>query len=135
MPNPGRRSSKRSANAWPGKNPAHSTRLLSSTPMNKCHDCGRFSAEGALFCGTCRSSFSVKLCSKLHANPVHVKYCLVCGSEELSRPHRRPYGNRRGVFLWLPAFVFLASGVAQLIRSFLLSHRRTPEFTPKKPAQ
>ena len=40
------------------------------------------------FCTTCGSSFGVKLCPKLHPNPLAAQYCSTCGSRQLSRPHR-----------------------------------------------
>src|SRR5713226_4221950 len=91
--------------------------------MKRCHDCGRLSPEGAVFCGTCRSSFGVKLCPKLHINPVEVKYCSVCGSEELSKPHRRPRGNRLVVFFWLVVLTLVLVAIAQLIASSIVDHQ------------
>jgi len=91
--------------------------------MKRCHDCGRLSPEGALFCGACRSSFGVKLCPKLHINPVEVKYCFVCGSEELSKPHRRPRGNRLVVFFWLVVLTLVLVAIAQLIASSIVDHQ------------
>ncbi len=76
-----------------------------------------------MFCGGCRSSFGVKLCPKLHINPVEMKYCLVCGSEELSKPHRRPRGNRLVVFFWLLVLTLVLIAIAHLIASSIVDRQ------------
>src|SRR5713101_2001927 len=86
--------------------------------MKRCHDCGRLSHEGALFCGTCRATFGVKLCPNRHLNPTNVTYCLTCGSEELTRPHKMPNRNVRliayaaSLLLLFVLFLFIAHAIA-----------------------
>jgi hypothetical protein len=86
--------------------------------MKRCNDCGRLSPEGALFCGTCRATFGVKLCPMRHLNPVGVTFCVQCGSEELTRPHRNPYRKDRimayaaGLFLAFLSVLFIAHSIA-----------------------
>src|SRR5882724_9692852 len=85
--------------------------------MKRCNDCGRLSPDGALFCGTCRATFGVKLCPMRHLKPVDVTYCLRCGSEELTRPHKK-YPTRRiiayaiGLLLLLVSALFIAHSIA-----------------------
>ena len=86
--------------------------------MKRCNDCNRLSPDGALFCGTCRATFGVKLCPMRHLNPIDVTFCLQCGSEELSRPHKMPYLNLRvmvyavGLLLAFVLALFIAHVIA-----------------------
>src|SRR5712692_6709360 len=86
--------------------------------MKRCNDCNQLSPDGALFCGRCRATFGVKLCPKRHLNPIDVTYCLQCGSEELTRPHKKPYRNSRliacaaGLLLLFVIVLFIAHSIA-----------------------
>src|SRR5713101_8378490 len=92
--------------------------------MKRCHDCGYLAPDGAAFCGTCSSSFSAKFCPRLHMNPVDVKYCLICGSEELSRPHRRPRSDGRLiVFFWLVLISLVAVLIAYSIAASIINSK------------
>ncbi len=86
--------------------------------MKRCNDCNRLSPDGALFCGTCRATFGVKLCPNRHLNPTNVTYCLQCGSEELTRPHKMPNRNVQliayaaGLLLLFVLVLFIAHSIA-----------------------
>jgi len=85
--------------------------------MKRCNDCNRLSPDGSLFCGTCRATFGVKLCPQRHLNPVGVTYCLQCGSEELTRPHKkyrtgRIVGYAVGLLLFFVLALFIAHAIA-----------------------
>src|SRR5713101_1826853 len=69
--------------------------------MKYCYTCRAYRPEDSTFCTRCGSSFGVKYCRKLHPNPVTAEYCRVCGSSDLSTPHKRP--RRRGVGLFITA--------------------------------
>jgi len=57
--------------------------------MKYCFQCGRITWGEPLFCNFCGSSFDVKLCPRLHANPRIAVICSQCGSRELSSPQPR----------------------------------------------
>src|SRR6266849_1212039 len=58
--------------------------------MKYCYTCRAYRPNDSTFCTRCGSSFDVKYCRKLHPNPVTAEYCRLCGSSDLSTPHRRP---------------------------------------------
>lgn len=62
--------------------------------MKTCNTCKTRAPNNTLFCPTCGSSYSTKLCPKLHPNPPTADYCLSCGSPQLSRPHHPRLPNR-----------------------------------------
>jgi RNA polymerase subunit RPABC4/transcription elongation factor Spt4 len=83
--------------------------------MKRCNDCKTFGRDDQLFCDVCGSSFGVRFCSRLHANPPTVTYCRTCGSAQLSRPHRLPQRRFRprglGIALLLVTAFFLAFAI------------------------
>src|SRR5712692_8550881 len=58
--------------------------------MKYCCTCKMYRPDASVFCTQCGSSFDLKLCPKLHPNSTRAEYCHVCGSSDLSTPHRRP---------------------------------------------
>lgn len=92
--------------------------------MNYCWNCKRFTAGEPVFCNHCGSSFSVKLCSRLHPNPRHADVCSQCGSRDLSTPQPRvPFWGRAllklapwlvGIPLALVTAVILVQVVSEL---------------------
>jgi hypothetical protein len=58
--------------------------------MKYCYTCKTSRPDGFKFCTRCGSSFDVKYCRNIHPNPVDAVYCQLCGSSDLSVPHRRP---------------------------------------------
>lgn len=75
----------------------------------QCLRCGAYSANDVLFCKVCGSSFGVKLCPQLHSNPTTSRYCRVCGSKSLSRPHQsRPPTISRKILVAILMFAVAA---------------------------
>jgi RNA polymerase subunit RPABC4/transcription elongation factor Spt4 len=79
--------------------------------MRLCMNCHQITTGKPLFCNKCGSSYSVRLCPRLHVNPRAAKICSQCGSRDLSTP--QPKGSlffRPFVFLLGlgPGFLFLA---------------------------
>ena len=58
--------------------------------MKYCYTCKRYRPDASTFCTQCGSSFGAKYCRKLHRNSTDSEYCSMCGSSELSTPHREP---------------------------------------------
>lgn len=68
-----------------------------------------------MFCTLCGSSFDVKYCRKLHPNPVTAEYCGVCGSSDLSTPHRRPKRGMVGVVTLVVVSISVAGSTLVVI--------------------
>jgi len=54
--------------------------------MKYCHQCHKLTLGEPVFCNYCGSSFSVKLCGRLHSNPRSAQTCSQCGSRDFSTP-------------------------------------------------
>src|SRR2546426_1441963 len=78
--------------------------------MKHCYNCGRKYPDTFLFCTGCGASFDVKYCRKLHANSSQAEYCHLCGSSELSSPHKRPKESMRSAIVCGVVLLF-ATGV------------------------
>src|SRR3989454_2800399 len=83
--------------------------------MKHCYNCGRKYPDTFLFCTGCGASFDVKYCRKLHANSSHAEYCHVCGSSELSSPHKRPTESMRSVIVLTVIVLVAAGGILTLV--------------------
>ncbi len=68
--------------------------------MKRCRDCNTVSSDSADYCRICRSTFGVRLCPQGHVNGRFDLYCSQCGSEDLSRPHRRVSREFIGFVVW-----------------------------------
>ena len=87
--------------------------------MKHCYNCHSKFPDTFLFCTGCGASFDVKYCHKLHANSSHAEYCHVCGSSELSSPHKRPTESMRSVIVLTIIVLFAAAGILRMVlRSF-----------------
>jgi len=83
--------------------------------MKYCTACGRLTAGAPLFCGTCGSSYNVRLCPQKHENPRSAQVCSQCGSKELSTPQpKRRLATRLLIVLLrlLPAVIVLSMTIA-----------------------
>src|SRR6266704_2028720 len=96
--------------------------------MKHCYNCRRKYPDTCLFCTACGASFDVKYCRKLHANSSHAEYCHVCGSSELSSPHKRPKESMRSV---LVLGLVVLSAVAGILRLVLRSLPETGLMQPR----
>ena len=77
--------------------------------MRWCRSCGRLSVGRPSFCTRCGRSFDVRICTRGHVNRRDATFCVVCGSPELSTPHRRRSAWRRiavGLSILLGAVLF-----------------------------
>ncbi len=54
--------------------------------MKYCHRCHKLTPGEPVFCNYCGSSYGVKLCARLHANPRSAQACSQCGSRDFSTP-------------------------------------------------
>jgi hypothetical protein len=90
--------------------------------MKYCYNCKLYRPKDVMFCTLCGLSFDVKYCHKLHPNPVTAEYCGVCGSSDLSTPHKRP--RRRGVGLIGAA----AAGIVLVVASVWSIVSSLPSF-------
>lgn len=72
--------------------------------MKYCYTCKRYRPDASTFCTQCGSSFDAKYCRKLHRNSTDSDYCSMCGSSDLSTPHREPRLPR----IWVIASMLLA---------------------------
>ena len=96
--------------------------------MKHCYNCDRKYPDTFLFCTACGASFDVKYCRKLHANSSTAEYCHVCGSSELSSPHKRPKESMRSV---LVLGLVVLSAVAGILRLVLRSLPETGLMQPR----
>src|SRR5229473_2075982 len=80
-----------------------------------CYTCRRYCVEPALFCIQCGGSFDLKYCSRLHANSISAVYCRLCGSSDLSVPHRRPKRGLAGTVILLVASMSVAGSALTLV--------------------
>src|SRR2546425_13111650 len=80
--------------------------------MKYCHNCKIYRSGESKFCTRCGSSFDVKYCRKLHLNTVTAEYCSVCGSSDLSTPHKP--SSRQTVAVLTAAGVGIAAAVIVL---------------------
>lgn len=85
--------------------------------MKYCYTCKRYRPDKSAFCTQCGSSFDLKLCPRLHPNSIRAEYCQICGSSDLSTPHKRP----RLTKLWLIALILLALLVSGLALVFVIA--------------
>src|SRR3989442_14689706 len=83
--------------------------------MKHCYNCDRKYPDTFLFCTGCGASFDVKYCHKLHANSTHAEYCHVCGSSELSSPHKRPPESMRSLIVLTIFVLFAAAGIVRMV--------------------
>src|SRR5437870_13455127 len=83
--------------------------------MKYCYNCRRGHSNAFLFCSGCGASFDVKYCRKLHANSAQAEYCHLCGSSELSSPHKRPKESIRVVIAVGLVVLLTAAGILKLI--------------------
>lgn len=90
--------------------------------MKYCYNCKAYRPDDFAFCIQCGASFDVKYCQRLHPNPTTADYCRVCGSSDLSAPHKRPL--RRGVSLFSAA----AAGLAVAIMTVWFIVRSLPAY-------
>lgn len=56
--------------------------------MRICLTCRNASPVDALFCLNCGRSFGGRICDKHHRSPAASRYCIACGSSDLSRSTR-----------------------------------------------
>ena len=77
--------------------------------MKHCNNCDRKYPDTFLFCTACGASFDVKYCGKLHANSSQAEYCHVCGSSDLSSPHKRPTESM-SIVIVVTVIVLVAAG-------------------------
>src|SRR2546425_7497426 len=96
--------------------------------MNHCYNCGRKYPDTFLFCTGSGASFDVKYCRKLHANSSQAEYCHLCGSSELSSPHKQPKESMRSV---LVLGLVVLSAVAGILRLVLRSLPETGLMQPR----
>src|SRR6266704_5692761 len=96
--------------------------------MKHCYNCRRKFPDTFLFCTACGASFDVKYCRKLHANSSQAEYCHVCGSSELSSPHKRPTESMRSVIVLTIIVLFAAAGILRMV---LLSLPETGLMQPR----
>ncbi len=54
--------------------------------MKYCHRCHKLTLGEPVFCNFCGSTYSVKLCGRLHPNPRSAQACSQCGSRDFSTP-------------------------------------------------
>src|SRR6266446_8725424 len=54
--------------------------------MKYCHRCHKLTLGEPVFCNFCGSTYSVKLCGRLHPSPRSAQVCSQCGSREFSTP-------------------------------------------------
>src|SRR6266851_8839725 len=80
--------------------------------MKYCHTCKRYRPDASAFCTQCGSSFDLKLCPRLHPNSTQAEYCHICGSSDLSTPHKRPKGRGHGLVIAGAAGVVFATVIA-----------------------
>src|SRR5207247_10143493 len=83
--------------------------------MKHCYNCGRKYPDTFLFCTGCGASFDAKYCRKLHANSSQAEYCHLCGSSELSSPHKRPKESIRRVIVLTVIVLFAAAGILRMV--------------------
>src|SRR5713101_9173376 len=83
--------------------------------MKYCNNCRRGHPNTFLFCTGCGASFDVKYCRKLHANSYQAEYCHLCGSSELSSPHKRPTASMRSVIVLTVIVLFAAAGILRMV--------------------
>jgi uncharacterized membrane protein YvbJ len=87
--------------------------------MKYCYNCRRTRPDTFLFCSGCGASFDAKYCRKLHANSPQAEYCHLCGSSDLSSPHKRPKEWRMAlIVLSAVALLVVAAVLILLLRSF-----------------
>src|SRR2546422_10565229 len=96
--------------------------------MKHCYNCDRKYPDTFLFCTACGASFDVKYCRKLHANASTAEYCHVCGSSELSSPHKRPTESMMNM---IALTVVALSAVASILRMVLRSLPDTGLIQPR----
>ena len=83
--------------------------------MKHCYNCDRKYSDAFLFCTGCGASFDVKYCRKLHANSTQAEYCHLCGSSELSSPHKQPKESMRSVIVLGLVALFAVAGILRLV--------------------
>src|SRR5438128_6848258 len=86
--------------------------------MKYCHNCKIYRPEDSRFCTRCGSSFDVKYCRKLHPNSVTAEYCSVCGSSDLSTPHKP--SSRQSVAVLTIAAVGIVTVTAVIVLASVL---------------
>src|SRR5437879_13697716 len=96
--------------------------------MKHCCNCNRKYPDTFLFCTACGASFDVKYCRKLHANSSQAEYCHLCGSWELSSPHKRPKESITRVIVLM---VVVLSVVAAILMTVLRSLPETGLVQPR----
>src|SRR5207248_750212 len=87
--------------------------------MKHCYNCDRKYPDTFLFCTGCGASFDVKYCRKLHANSSQAEYCHLCGSAELSSPHKRPTESIRSMVALTIVALFAVAGILRMVLSSL----------------
>src|SRR5436190_18850548 len=87
--------------------------------MKHCYNCDSKYPDTCLFCTGCGASFDVKYCRRLHANSSQAEYCHLCGSSELSSPHKRPNDSMRTVIALGLIVLFAVPGILRLVLSSL----------------
>src|SRR5207247_8377214 len=83
--------------------------------MKHCYNCDSKYPDTFLFCTGCGTSFDVKYCRKLHANSSQAEYCHLCGSSELSSPHKRPKESIRSVIVLGLVVLFAVAGILRIV--------------------
>lgn len=77
--------------------------------MKYCYNCKAYRPNTFRFCSQCGGSFSTRYCRKLHTNPVQAEYCGVCGSSDLSIPHKAPKFSNVGWTVAVPIVTALGA--------------------------
>ncbi len=73
-----------------------------------CRSCRTAWPDTAQFCGNCKRSFGGRRCPKGHVSPRSARFCVVCGSKELSEGTRSfSFGPTAKIGAWiLAALIF-----------------------------
>ncbi|MBA3914242.1 MAG: hypothetical protein H0X25_10435 [Acidobacteriales bacterium] len=85
--------------------------------MRYCHNCRHITTGKDPYCNQCGSTYNVRLCPRMHANPRAAKACSQCGATDLSTPapktplYAKPFvlllGIGPGIFLLLALCVYV----------------------------
>src|SRR5262245_20009543 len=86
--------------------------------MRFCYNCRRLTSGVPRFCQYCARSYDVRICPRLHVNPVEAQACSQCGSRILSTPQpRHPWWIRPLKVFWvmLPGISMLGISALYLL--------------------
>src|SRR5258708_37485543 len=86
--------------------------------MKYCRSCRHLNVGDQQFCGKCGRSYDVRLCPRLHINPVHASACSECGSKELSSPQATASALSRGitVIAFAVGLILIAASLFYIVR-------------------